>query len=258
MSTFVLVGGAWLGAWVWRDVEDALVANGHRAYAVTLTGLGDRSHLNDTGVDLDVHVDDIVHVLDYEELDDVVLVGHSYGIFPVVGAADRRPRAIGRLVYLDTGIPQAGQAVMDTFEPQRRQWVLQQTDNGQRDWRMPAFTDLDAMASLSGLDTADRERLERLATPHPVRTLTQPLQLSEPLAHVTRTGIFCTRNGMSTSAVARLVAGGGEGLDLLRSAVFTFFDLDTGHFPMLSACGQLADTLIQAADGAGDLLPNGA
>ncbi len=79
MTTYVLVPGFWLGGWVWQPVAAALRAQGHEVHPVTLTGVGDRSHLARPEVDLDTHVDDVANVLRYEDLTDVVLVGHSYG-----------------------------------------------------------------------------------------------------------------------------------------------------------------------------------
>src|ERR1700684_2713755 len=92
---FVLVPGACLGGWVWRDVAHQLRARGHDVYPVTLTGLGERVHLADVSVDLDTHIADVLGVLDYEDLSDAVLVGHSYAGLVVAGAAGRRPERLG-------------------------------------------------------------------------------------------------------------------------------------------------------------------
>ncbi len=89
MATFVLVPGGWSGAWTWRAVVSCLETAGHRAFALTLTGLGERSHLLDRRIDLDTHIADVANALVWNELRDVVLVGHSYGGMPLTGAADR-------------------------------------------------------------------------------------------------------------------------------------------------------------------------
>ena len=98
MATYVLVGGAWLGAWAWQDVTRRLRGQGHDVYPLSLTGLGDRIHLASPSVDLETHIADIVNTLESEDLHDVVLVAHSYSSVPVTGAADRAAERIAQLV----------------------------------------------------------------------------------------------------------------------------------------------------------------
>ena len=105
MSTFLIVHGAWSGAHAWRWVRPLLRAAGHDVVTPTLTGLGERVHLATPETDLDTHVEDVVEVLYYEDLTDVVLVGHSYGGMVVTGVADRVPERLAHLVYLDADVP---------------------------------------------------------------------------------------------------------------------------------------------------------
>src|SRR5512145_270953 len=98
--TFVLVHGAWHGGWCWRRVADLLTKAGHRVFAPTLTGLGERSHLANAGIDLSTHIADVANVLKWERLDNVVLAGHSYGGFVISGAVERMPDAIASMVYV--------------------------------------------------------------------------------------------------------------------------------------------------------------
>ncbi len=100
-STYVLVHGAWHGGWCWKRVVPALRAAGHEVYTPTLTGLGERAHLANPAIDLSMHIADIVNLLEAEELDKVVLVGHSYGGMVVTGVADRAASRLRRVVYLD-------------------------------------------------------------------------------------------------------------------------------------------------------------
>ena len=113
MATFVLVHGAWHGAWCWSRVMPALRAARHDVFAVTLTGVGERAHLLSRDITLDTHVNDVVNLIACEELDDVVLVGHSYGGLPITGAADRllarRPGLLKHLVYIDAVVPHPGE-----------------------------------------------------------------------------------------------------------------------------------------------------
>jgi pimeloyl-ACP methyl ester carboxylesterase len=108
-ATFVLVHGAWHGGWCWRQVATALRAAGHEVHTPTLTGLGERSHLLTNAVDLDTHVRDVLAVLEYEQLHDVEIVGHSYGSLPATLAAVRAPDRIRQLVCLDGFVPEAGE-----------------------------------------------------------------------------------------------------------------------------------------------------
>src|SRR5262245_50424689 len=108
-ANFVLVPGAWTGAFVWHKVAPLLRAAGHDVYAVTCTGFGDRVHLASAAIDLDVFVTDVVNVLEYEDLHDVVLVGHSFGGIIITGVAERAPERLARLVYLDADLTADGQ-----------------------------------------------------------------------------------------------------------------------------------------------------
>src|SRR3954466_3035008 len=114
----VLVPGACLGAWAWREVATRLRSLGHDVFAVTLTGLGERVHLADRHVDLDTHIADVLGVLDYEDLRDAVLVGHSYAGVVVTGAADRCPDRLSSVVYLDCSPLPAGIPIADPQPPE--------------------------------------------------------------------------------------------------------------------------------------------
>src|SRR5689334_2769925 len=117
----VLVPGACLGGWAWREVAARLRGLGHDVYAVTLTGLGEREHLATRDVDLDTHIADVLGVLDYEDLRDAVLVGHSYAGVVVTGAADRRPDRLDAVVYLDCSPLPNGMAIADVQPPEQRE-----------------------------------------------------------------------------------------------------------------------------------------
>ncbi|WP_165793585.1 alpha/beta fold hydrolase [Hyphococcus luteus] len=114
-TTFVLVHGAWWGGdWFWRGVADRLRAEGHRVFTPMLTGLGSRAHLKDCGVDLSLHILDIVKLIEWEALTDIVLVGHSYAGMVVSGAAEKLPEGtIRSIVFLDAFLPENGEALAD-------------------------------------------------------------------------------------------------------------------------------------------------
>ncbi len=129
MATFVLVHGAAVGGWCWRWVTPFLRDAGHTVFTPTLTGLGERVHLASPEVDLETHIDDIVNVLHFEDLTDVVLVGWSYGGMIVAGAADRAPERVGHVVYFDSDVPRDG----DTSAPHSTHAFRQK-------WRTPTAT----------------------------------------------------------------------------------------------------------------------
>jgi pimeloyl-ACP methyl ester carboxylesterase len=126
MVTFVLVHGACHGGWCWRDVTAELRAAGHEVFAPTLTGLGERSHLASPAVDLSMHIRDVANLIEWEDLREVVLVGHSYGGMVITGVADRLADRLAALVYLDALVPQDRQCVLDLQPSERRASILEE------------------------------------------------------------------------------------------------------------------------------------
>ncbi|WNV85564.1 alpha/beta fold hydrolase [Umezawaea sp. Da 62-37] len=115
MTTFVLVHGSWAGGWNWARLRPLLEEHGHRVLSPTLTGLGDRGHLGGPGIGLSTHIEDITRLLVWEDLDDVVLVGHSYGGMVVTGVSGRVPERLAHLVYIDAFRPEPGQSAFDVL-----------------------------------------------------------------------------------------------------------------------------------------------
>ena len=113
--TFVLVHGATAGGWEWKRAGQVLLDEGHVVYRPTLTGLGEREHLNSTEVDLQTHIDDVVNLILFEDLHDVVLTGHSYGGMVVTGVMDRIPERLRQVVFLDAAVPEDAQSIWDLF-----------------------------------------------------------------------------------------------------------------------------------------------
>ena len=114
-QTFVLVHGATAGGWEWKRTGQFLADDGHTVYRANLTGLGEREHLNSVDIDLQTHIDDVVNLILFEDLHDVVLTGHSYGGMVVTGVMDRIPERIRHVVFLDAAVPQDGQSLWDLF-----------------------------------------------------------------------------------------------------------------------------------------------
>jgi pimeloyl-ACP methyl ester carboxylesterase len=125
LRNFVLVHGAWCGGWVWRDVADILRSAGHYIFTPTLSGMGERSHQLTADISLQTHIQDIVSVIEYERLNDVTLVAHSYGGMVATGVADRITDKIDALIYLDAALPHDGQVMLDLVSAERRETVIQ-------------------------------------------------------------------------------------------------------------------------------------
>jgi pimeloyl-ACP methyl ester carboxylesterase len=115
--TYVIVHGAWCGGWAWKHMDQLLTADGNEVYRPTLTGLGEHSNLSSTNIDLDTHIQDIVNVILWENLHDVVLVGHSYGGMVITGVADRVPDRIKRVAYIDAFLPENGENADSIVSP---------------------------------------------------------------------------------------------------------------------------------------------
>ena len=143
MATFVLVHGGWDGGWAWTPVARKLRAAGHEAFTPTLTGSGERVHLASPEIDLDTHILDVVNVLHYEDLHEVVLVGSSSGGMVITGVAEKTPERIDRLIYLDAFVPREGESICDMLGPKGKAAFEQTAEEHGDGWRVP-FGDPDA------------------------------------------------------------------------------------------------------------------
>ncbi|MDX3075019.1 alpha/beta hydrolase [Streptomyces sp. MI02-7b] len=257
MTVFILVSEAHTGGWIWQDVAARLRESGARAHPVTLTGMDGDGDAAGPGTDLETHVGDVLRFVDEAGHDDasgVVLVGHGYGIHPVLGAADRRPARIARVVHLDAGIPGDGDQALSLVPDPAVHERLRHTQGRPADDGPVAPPGQDGWQRWGSLDGVPEEALARLtrrAAPQPAGTLTQPLRLSGAAAEVPSTGILCTANGSDIARVEALVGFGDPRLRALVDPRVTFFELATGHWPMLSVPGELADALLRASAGEG-------
>jgi pimeloyl-ACP methyl ester carboxylesterase len=248
----VLVPGACLGGCAWREVAARLRALGHEVYPVTLTGLGERVHLASRDIDLETHIADVVNLLDYEDLSDAVLVGHSYAGVVITGVADRRPGRLQALVYLDTGPLPGGIAIVDVQAPEQRERQLREAEQGGNGWLWPV-PDRDtlvsgAYGSASGLEPADFELIAARATPQPYATFTTPLRLSGATpTELRRAVIFCAEGGMSLALLHELIKRHDPRADVFADPLWELHELPTGHWAMFSLPGPLADLLDRIA-----------
>ena len=189
MATFVIVHGAWSGPHAWRWVRPLLRAAGHDVVTPCLTGLGERAHLAQPSTNLDTHIRDVEAVLHFEDLHDVVLVGHSYGGMVITGLADRGCDRLAQLVYLDADVPLDGQSELDMlFDDERGPWLEAARTHGDGWLIPPPFPD----PLPPGLDPDVVWVISRMA-PQPLATFTQPVQLHSPASALPpRTFILCT------------------------------------------------------------------
>jgi pimeloyl-ACP methyl ester carboxylesterase len=217
MATFVLVHGAWGGAWSWNKFVAPLLRDaGHAVFTATLTGLGERSHLATPDVSLDTHVQDVVNVLFYEDLSDVILVGHSYGGMVITGVADRAPERLRLLVYLDASTPADGQAIVD-WSPGRREAVTEQARAEGEGWKIPP----------GDLPPDQPAEITAWATPRrayqPLRTFLEPISLRRGETTLPRAYVYCALDKAPDSPAAARAAR------IKADPRWQYFELNTGH-----------------------------
>jgi pimeloyl-ACP methyl ester carboxylesterase len=135
-ATFLVCHGAWSAGWAWKKMHPPMAAAGHRLVTPTYTGLGEREHLANPSVDLETHIQDVLNVIRYEDLREVVLLGHSYGGMVATGVADRARDRIAQLIYLDAFVPEEGQSLLDLLPESERQRMQQLAKSGDG-WRVP-------------------------------------------------------------------------------------------------------------------------
>lgn len=227
MATFVLVPGAWLGGWCWRRVTPLLREAGHDVYPMTLTGLGDRAHLGTPGTGLDTHIQDVVSLIECEELDDVILLGHSASGLVAAGVANRIPDRIRRIVYLAANIPTNGEPMMSG---EWKDKALEQARASGIPWRWPLWDDLsDDGPDLSPEDTA---WVRRRAVGHPLKVLFDPVPFDNLAAQaLPHTFIYCNKEWGPWDEVKADPAG------------WDLREITSGHWPMFTAPEELASVL---------------
>lgn len=169
MTTFVLVHGAWGGAHTWRSVRPLLRTAGHAVFTPALTGVGERVHLTGPQVCLSTHIDDVANQIFYEDLDDLVLLGFSYGGMVVTGALEHVGDRVRELVYLDAFVPDDGRSAADLGG-----FDLDGPPGTNVDWAVPPSQRIYD-------DPTEATFAEPRRTPQPVRTFTEPVRLRRPL-----------------------------------------------------------------------------
>jgi pimeloyl-ACP methyl ester carboxylesterase len=243
-KVFVLVHPAWHGAWFWRKVVPLLRQQGHLVFTPTLTGLGERNHLARADVGLDVHVNDVSNVLKYEDLRDVVLVGHSSSGVVITGVADRAPDRIAHVVYLDAFVPEHGQAVFDLVAPDRRQMMEALVRTEGEGWFLPRFAPPaweTIVRDMWGVTVTDDVRwmLDRLG-PTPVGHFRDRVHRTNPAAeNLPRAYIRCRQFPSSRFDQHAAMAQ--------RSELWRYRELASSHHAPVTMPEQVADLLMELA-----------
>lgn len=236
MATYVLVHGGGHGGWCYQRVARILRAQGQEVYTPTLTGLGEREHLLSPDVDLDMHITDVVKVLQFEDLRDVILVGHSYGGMVITGVADRATDRVGHLVFLDAATPENGQSLVDVAGP--LMYMAREAGREVDGIELVLFPGTDPLSFYGVTDPEQIEWMKTKLTPHPWKCFEQKLVMdNEPaMRKIPQTHIVCT-DTLPTRDV--------ETIKQLSEG--RLWDVDTGHDLMISEPEAVAELLMRLA-----------
>lgn len=236
VATFVLVHGGGHGGWCWGRVARQLRAAGHEVHTPTLTGLGERAHLVSAATDLDTHIDDVVNVLQFEDITDAILVGHSYAGMVITGVADRALTRVGHLVFLEACRPRNGESLYDTG-PDVIEWARSSSRivNGVELVLWPSPEVVEAFGITAPEDVA--WTLDRL-TPHPWKTMEQALRMVNeaavrkiPFTNINAPGMVM--EGRSPESRRRALEGD------------RVWEIDAGHDLMITAPEKTAELLLR-------------
>lgn len=228
MIKFVLVPGAWLGGWVWAKITPMLEEQGHKVHPVTLTGTGERVHLASKDVGIETAIQDVLNVIKYNDLDDFVLVGHSFAGKVVAAVADRAHEKVKMILYLDAFRPEKIRTPQGGFEPNE----FGSPKPGE--WAIPLTVEI--LESI-GKDVKgpDRKWILSKATPWPMKHSSEPVTLSNNFDKVKSAYIFCT--------------GGGDSVDDILKGKWGKLDgpykvIESGHWPMITKPDELANDML--------------
>jgi len=234
-KTFVMAHGAFHGGWCWRDVAAILRSKGHLVFTPTYTGLGERAHLLNNEIDLNTFIEDVMAVIEYEELHNIVLVGHSFGGYVISGVADRIGDRIDSMIYLDAPMGTNGKSVLDEAPPDVRK---ARTDAA------IDFSGVRAIAtpSATAFGLSDPQQIawvNRRMTPMPLKTYETPLKLNgEPGGNLPKKFIHCV-NPVLPNIVPSAVYAKKNGWD--------YHELQTGHEAMITMPEQVAALFLSPA-----------
>jgi pimeloyl-ACP methyl ester carboxylesterase len=220
-KTFLVCHGAWSAGWAWKKMHPLMQAAGHRLVTPTYTGLGERVHLANPSIDLESHIQDVLNVIKYEDLRDIVLLGHSYGGMVATGVADRVRDRVSQLIYVDAFVPGDGQCLLDFLNESERQRMLALAKSGDG-WRVPPNP------TPPDTSQADVEWLSERRVDMPIKCFQMPLKLSGGELTPPRSYIYATR--ASPADAFRPFA------ERARSdPAWRYYEIDASHSPNVTA-----------------------
>jgi pimeloyl-ACP methyl ester carboxylesterase len=231
MSVYVLVHGAWGGSWCWKSIRAALQARGHHVFTPTLSGVGERSHLLSRQVNLDTHIADVVNLIRWEDISNVVLCGHSYGGCVVTGAADQIADRISALVYVDAFVPESGQSLHDTLPAEQRDSQVKGALENGDGWRVPPIP-----AEVFNVNARDRAWVNQQRTPQSLATFQQPLHLTGGIERI-RSATYILATGWDHSPFPQFY-------EKAKAKNWKTFTLACGHDVMLDKPDELLQILL--------------
>lgn len=235
MATFLIAHGAWSAGWSWKKMRPLMQDRGHEFFTPTYTGVGERVHLVSPEIELETHIADILGVLEFEDLNDVFLVGHSYGGMVATGVADRVPERLAHLIYLDAFVPGDGQSLFDLLPPDARAAMIEAVKKAGEGWLVPQ-NPLPPDTSETDIDWITPRRVMQ-----PRKTLEQPVTLTGALDRLCKTYIYCLRPGPEDVFKDFARRARGEG--------WNYFEIDSSHSPHITAPEALAALLDKIAKG---------
>jgi pimeloyl-ACP methyl ester carboxylesterase len=219
-KTFLVCHGAWSAGWAWKKMHPLMQAAAHRLITPTYTGLGERAHLANRSIDLETHIEDMLNVIKYEDLRDIVLIGHSYGGMVATGVADRMRDRITQLIYVDAFVPEDGQSLLDLYEADRpRVQALAKAGDG---WRVaPNPTPPDT-------SPADVEWLSERRVHMPVKCFETKLKLHNGALTLPRSYIYATR-------ITPADTFGPFAKRAKNDPAWRYYEIDASHAPNVTA-----------------------
>ena len=233
MSTFVIIHGAWHGGWCWKRVRRALQAAGHDVFTPTLTGVADRSHLLSPAVNLDTHIDDVVNLIRWEQLSNIVLCGHSYGGCVIGGVADRVPDSIQALFYLDAFVLEDGECLLQHVPEGQRNNLLEGARQTGEGWKVPPIP-----AEVFKVNADDAAWVNRQCTPQPLATFEQRLRLTGGIQQI-KNVTYILATGFEATPFPRFY-------ERAKAKGWKTLTMTCGHDVMLDLPDELAGVLVAA------------
>jgi pimeloyl-ACP methyl ester carboxylesterase len=223
-ATYVIVHGAWGGSWAFKEVDSLLTAKGHVVYRPSLTGQGERVHLASPEITLSTHINDVVNMILFEKLTDIVLVGHSYGGMVITGVAERIPERIRKLVYLDALLPVDGESLVSAM-PGGGEWLKSMEKEGMI---VPAWV--------------RPEQPYPKDVPQSLKTFTEPLSLKNAAAKSLPGVYILTIDPGKTAAEDDFAAFAKRA----RDRGYKYIEMIADHNPQWSKPRELAELLLEA------------